>query len=146
MTSVELDTGSPAEDVAPWIKWLARMGMFCSGILWILVGALAVGVATGAGGKTTDRTGALNQIGRYSWGSALLVAIAIGFAGYALWRFSTAAFGRKLETNEELSIWKRLWYLARGIFYAFLCYTKVAILFNAHSGSSEKKHTEAILE
>jgi hypothetical protein len=43
-------------------------------------------------------------------------------------------------------VWKRLWYLARGIFYAFLCYTTVAILFGSHSGSSEKRHTEELFE
>jgi Domain of Unknown Function (DUF1206) len=37
-------------------------------------------------------------------------------------------------------------YLARGIFYAFLCYTTVAILFGSHSGSSEKRHTEELFE
>jgi Domain of Unknown Function (DUF1206) len=147
VSSLELETpGSPAQDAGPWVKWLARFGMFCSGILWILVGALAVGVALGAGGKTTDRTGALQEIGKQSWGSALLIAIAVGFAGYALWRLTAAALGRKVEANEELSVWKRLWYLARGIFYAFLCYTTVAILFGSHSGSSEKRHTEELFE
>jgi hypothetical protein len=147
VSSLELETpGSPAQDAGPWVKWLARFGMFCSGVLWILVGALAVGVALGAGGRTTDRTGALQEIGKQSWGSALLIAIAVGFAGYALWRLTAAALGRKVEANEQLSVWKRLWYLARGIFYAFLCYTTVAILFGSHSGSSEKRHTEELFE
>jgi hypothetical protein len=147
MTSLDLETrGSAAEEASPWVKWLARFGMFCSGILWILVGVLAVRVAVGAGGKTTDRTGALYEIGKQSWGTALLIAIAVGLAGYALWRFTAAALGRKIETNEEISVWKRLWYLARGIFYAFLCYTTVAIIFGSHSGSSEKEHVEKVFD
>jgi hypothetical protein len=45
MTSIELDTQrSTAGDAAPWVKSLARFGMFCSGILWILVGVLAAGL------------------------------------------------------------------------------------------------------
>jgi hypothetical protein len=135
MTSLELGATSQAErEVAPWIKWLARMGMLCSGLLWILVGVLAFGVAVGAGGKTADRTGALNEIGKQSWGGVLLVLLAIGFAGYALWRFTTAAIGKKIETNEKLGWGKRLWSAARGAFYAFLCYTTVAILLGSHSG------------
>jgi hypothetical protein len=145
MTSIEFEAeGSRPEDAASWVKWLARFGMFCSGILWILVGVLAVGVAVGAGGKTTDRTGALYEIGKQPWGTALLIAIAVGFAGYALWRFTAAALGRKVEANEDVGVWKRLWYLARGIFYAFLCYTTVAIIFGSHSGSSEKEHVEKV--
>ena len=65
MTSLGLEqTDKAAREVAPWVKWLARMGMLCSAILWILVGVLAVGVALGAGGTTTDRTGALHEIGK----------------------------------------------------------------------------------
>jgi hypothetical protein len=147
MTSLELgQAGKPAPDVAPWIKWLARLGMLCSAVLWILVGVLAVGVAIGAGGETTDRTGALLEIGKQSWGSILLGLLAVGFAGYAVWRFTAAALGRKLETNEELGWGKRLWHAARGAFYAFLCYTTVAILLGSHSDSSEKQHTEAVLD
>jgi hypothetical protein len=138
---------SPAREAGPVVKWLARLGMLCSGLLWLVVGVLAVEVALGAGGKTTDRTGALHEIAQESWGKALLVVIAIGFAGYALWRFLASALGRKLETDEELGWGKRLWYLARGAFYAFLCYTAVAILLGAGSGSGgEKKHTEAVLD
>jgi hypothetical protein len=147
VTSLELGHESrPAREVAPWIKWLARMGMVCSALLWLLVGALAVGVAVGAGGETTDRTGALNEIGKQSWGNVLLILLAVGFAGYALWRFAAAALGCKVETNEDLGWGKRLWHAARGVFYAFLCYTTVAILLGSHSSSNEKEHTEAILD
>jgi len=147
MTSLGFEqTGKPTKEVASWIKWLARLGMFCSAILWILVGVLAVGLAIGAGGETTDRTGALYEIGKQSWGGVLLILLAVGFAGYAIWRFTAAALGRKIETNEELGRGKRLWYVARGAFYAFLCYTTLAILLGSHSGSSEKEHTEAVLD
>jgi hypothetical protein len=108
---------------------------------------LAVQVALGAGGKTTDRTGALHEIAGETWGTALLVVIAIGSAGYALWRFTAGALGRKLETSEELGWGKRLWYVARGAFYAFLCYVTVAILLGAGSSSGgEKQHTAAVLD
>jgi hypothetical protein len=147
MTSLELEqTGKPPREVAPWIKLLARLGMLCSAVLWILVGVLAFGVAIGAGGETTDRTGALHEIAKQSWGGVLLVILAIGFAGYAVWRFTAAVLGRKIETNEELGWGKRLWHAARGVFYAFLCYTTLAILLGSRSDSSEKEHTEAVLD
>jgi Domain of Unknown Function (DUF1206) len=136
-----------AQDVSPFIKWLARLGMFCAGALWIVVGFLAIQVALGAGGKTTDRTGALHEIAQESWGQLLLVVIAIGFAGYAVWRFLAGALGRKFETNEELEWYKRLWYFVRGVFYAFLCYTTVALIVGADSSSSsEKQQAEAIFD
>jgi Domain of Unknown Function (DUF1206) len=144
---VAVEALEPVQNVSPFVRWLARLGMFCAGALWTVVGVLAIEVALGAGGTTTDRTGALQEIAQESWGRDLLVVIAIGFAGYALWRFLAAALGRKLETNEELEWYKRLWYLARGVFYAFLCYTTVALLVRAGSSSgSEKQQTEAVFE
>ena len=147
MTTVADRAESSAQEASPFVKWLARLGMFCAGLLWILVGFLAVQVALGAGGETTDRTGALHEIGQESWGTAVLVVIAIGFAGYALWRFIAGALGRKLETHEDLSWPKRLWYFARGLFYVFLCYTTVAILTDSESSSGgEQQQAEAVFD
>jgi hypothetical protein len=121
--------------------------MLCAGLLYIVIGILAVELALGAGGKAADRTGALHEIADESWGNALLVVVAIGFGGYALWRFTVAVLGEKLETNKDIGWGKRLWYVVRGAFYAFLCYTTVALLVGTGSGSgSEKKQTEAIFD
>jgi hypothetical protein len=148
METTAADSVRPAaREVKPLVKWLARLGMLCAGLLWIVVGVLAIQVALGAGGETTDRTGALQEIAQEPLGRSLLVVIAIGFAGYALWRFIAGALGRKLETNEELNWGKRLWYFARGAFYAFLCYTTLAILARAGSGSgSEEGQAEAAFD
>jgi uncharacterized protein DUF1206 len=138
---------SPAQEAGPVVKWLARLGMLCAGLLWIIVGVLALQVALAAGGETTDRTGALHEIAQESWGVFLLVVVAIGFGGYALWRFTAGALGRKLETYEELSWPKRLWYFARGAFYAFLCYTTASILVGAgESSGGEKRQAEAVFD
>jgi hypothetical protein len=137
----------PPSEARPAIKWLARLGMGCAGLLWIVVGALAVQVALGTGGETTDKTGALQEIAEQPLGTALLVVVAIGFAGYALWRFVAGALGSKLETNEDMNWAKRLWYFARGAFYAFLCYTTVSVLVGSGSSSGgEQQQTEAIFD
>jgi hypothetical protein len=67
--------------------------MVCAGLLYVVIGFLAVELALGAGGKAADRTGALHEIAGESWGTALLVVVAVGFAGYALWRFTVALVG-----------------------------------------------------
>jgi len=122
--------------------------MAAAGFLYCVIAFLAIQLALGAGGKAADRTGALQELSGEWWGTALLIVVAIGFAGYALWRFAVAALGEKLETgDEDLSVWKRLWYLARGLFYAFLCFTTVELLVGWHSGSSnEKEQTATIMD
>jgi hypothetical protein len=135
-------------DQSSWLGWLGRLGMAAAGFLYVVVGFLAVELALGAGGKATNRTGALRTLAGEWWGTALLIVVAVGFAGYALWRFAVAALGEKLEeSDDELGWGKRLWYVVRGIFYAFLCYTTVALLVGSHSSSGgEKQQTAMVLD
>jgi hypothetical protein len=108
----------------------ARLGMLASGVLYLTVAWLAVQVIDEAE-TAADTGGALRKIAAAPYGRAALAALAIGFAGYALWRFLVAALGEKVEANEEVNWPKRLWYLARGAVYAGLCLTTMSILLGA---------------
>ena len=122
--------------------------MAAAGFLYCVIGFLAIQLALGAGGEAADRTGALQELSGEWWGTALLIAVAVGFAGYALWRFAVAALGEKLESgDEDLSAWKRVWYVLRGLFYVFLCFTTVELLVGWHSSSSnEKEQTARVMD
>jgi hypothetical protein len=120
--------------------------MVCAGTLYLIIGVLAIELALGAGGKAADRTGALHEIADESWGAILLVVLAVGFGGFALWRVTVAVLGEKLETSDDFGWGKRLWYGARGAFYAVLCYATVAILIGSNSSSgNERTQTETVL-
>ena len=41
-----------------WLLWLARAGFVARGITYVLIGALAVQIGLGSGGKEADRSGA----------------------------------------------------------------------------------------
>src|SRR6266511_1969985 len=83
-------TKAKARAGSGWYAVVARVGLVAKGISYGLVGALAVGVAAGHGGKATSRNGALATVADESWGKAVLVALAFGFAAYAVWRFVQA--------------------------------------------------------
>jgi hypothetical protein len=70
----------------------AHAGFIARGGIYILVGIIAVQIALGHGGQA-DRGGALTQIAAKSYGTALLWALVLGFAGLTLWRLSETAFG-----------------------------------------------------
>ena len=55
-----------ARHASPWLERLARLGYVAEGVVYVVVGALAVGVAVGIGGRTTDERGALEVIGTRS--------------------------------------------------------------------------------
>ena len=73
----------------PLIEPIARVGLATRGAVYIMVGILAAGAAAGRG-RTTDANGAVRAIGRLDASGVLLVAVALGLAAYAAWRFAQA--------------------------------------------------------
>ena len=72
---------------------MARAGLIARGVIYILIGGVAVLVALGHSSREADQQGALHLLAGKSYGEASLWLLGIGFAGYALWRLSEAAFG-----------------------------------------------------
>jgi len=126
---------------------LARMGLVAQGISFGLVAVLAIKLALGDGGKATDRQGALRAIAQDGVGRLIVIALAIGFACYALWRLFEAVFGRKIESSDEEKPWKRLGALAKAGIYGSLCFAAVSVLIGERggSGNEEEKATGGIL-
>src|SRR5262249_22220789 len=73
--------------------WLARSGLAARGVVFGVIGVLALKLAVGDGGKATNQQGALQTIAHGTFGKFLLVILALGLAGYAIWRLVRAALG-----------------------------------------------------
>jgi Domain of Unknown Function (DUF1206) len=65
---------------------LARSGYAARGVVYLIVGGLAVLAALGQGGQATDTRGALTSLLTQPFGDVLLAMVALGLFGYALWR------------------------------------------------------------
>jgi hypothetical protein len=129
----------------PPFEWLARAGLVARGIVYAVIGVLALKLALGDGGKATNQQGALRTIADRPFGKTLLVLVAIGLAGYAIWRLSRAALGHGPEQHDSGA--DRIAALASGIAYAILCVTAVKILTGANTGSgTPKKATGGVLD
>src|SRR5437867_10492801 len=76
----------------PWVEGMARFGYVVRGVLYAIIGLLALAVAFGVGGATTDKTGAIATIGARPFGKVLLAVVVVGLAGYSLWGFIRAIF------------------------------------------------------
>jgi hypothetical protein len=123
---------------APAMGWLARAGLVARGVVYAVIGVLALKLALGDGGKATSQQGALKTIGHGSFGTFLLVLLAIGLAGYALWRLVRAAVGHGAEQTDEPS--DRVAAAASGIAYVILCVAAIKIVSGAHAGSGGPRH------
>jgi hypothetical protein len=120
-------------------EWFARAGFAARGLIYGLVGLLALELALGEGGETTSQQGALKEIAQQPFGEALLIATAIGLAGYATWRFVRAALGHGKE-NEDDTV-ERIGGVVSGIGYALLCVAAIDILIGSSGGSGGASQT-----
>jgi Domain of Unknown Function (DUF1206) len=125
------------------LQWLARAGLLARGAVYAIVGILALKLAVGSGGATTNQQGALQRVAYEPFGKALLLALAVGLAGYAAWRLLRAAIGHgSQETDGTLD---RLAGVASGLAYGALCVTAVKIFAGSatNSGSGAPKSATA---
>lgn len=123
---------------SPVMGWLARAGLVSRGVVYAVIGVLALELALGEGGKATNQQGALKTIAHGSFGTVLLVLMAIGLASYALWRITRAAVGHGVEQRDDAT--DRVAALASGIAYVILCVSAITILSGSATGSGAPKH------
>jgi hypothetical protein len=115
------------------------MGLTARGVLYILIGWIAILVAIGRSSHEADQQGALQLLAGQSYGLVSLWLLGIGFAGYALWRLSEAAFG---VTGEGSGAGPRLKSLIRALIYAFFAYQSFKIITGAGGGSQAAKQQD----
>ncbi len=139
----EVEAGGEKVARSGGFAWLARAGFTARGLIYGIIGVLAVKLAVGAGGKATNQQGALKTIAHQPFGKLLLILVAIGLAGYALWRFLHALLGHGRESSD--SGFDRVAAGASGVVYAGLCAIAVEILLGtgASSGSGNASKTTA---
>lgn len=109
------------------VEFVARWGLLSIGVSYLLVAGIAMKLAFAGGGESADREGALARIAQTGWGKPVLVLVAIGFAGYAAWRFVLAATGENVEDDDEKHPIKRIGYVARGLFYSGLTFVTLRL-------------------
>src|SRR4029453_17558373 len=84
------------------IEGLARMGFLVKGVLYMVIGALALQVAANAGGRATGPRGALTTALAQPFGHTLLLVAAIGLLGYAAWRVLQGLF----DPDRPVQAWR----------------------------------------
>jgi hypothetical protein len=116
------------------------------GVIYVLVGVLAVQIAFGSGGNRADTSGALLAVAEHPGGIVVLWLLAVGFAGLASWRFAEVAYGQAGPDGRTAG--KRLGSLARAVLYAFICGTVVSFILGTGgttSGNTQSKDATARL-
>lgn len=125
---VKQEAMSAAREVAPWIERLARLGYVCKGVVYGTVGVLALRAAFDAG-RVTDQRGALARLGDGPFGQSLLVVLALGLIGYALWQGVRAVLDPENQGHGAKGIAKRV-----GYFFSAFAYVGLALYAMGRAG------------
>lgn len=119
---------------------LSRAGFVARGLVYAIIGFLALDLATLHDGKITNQQGAMKTVEHQPLGHVLLALVAVGLGGYALWRLFRAALGHGPEGADNGP--ERLAALGSGVVYVGICAIAVQLLtFGSSSSSGNAKQT-----
>ncbi|MEU7731481.1 DUF1206 domain-containing protein [Streptomyces sp. NPDC040724] len=121
---------------------VARCGLVARGVLYVLVGVLAVRVAFGLGGREADRSGALQELAEKPLGGFLVWTVGIGLVCMMLWRLSEAVFGAAGPDGDKAS--KRLASAARTVFYGVVAFSVLSFAAGSGGGRSSDEQSRDV--
>jgi len=102
------------------MRFLGRAGFLARGIMYIVIGWIALLVAFRKTGQQADRTGALHELSSTPFGEVALWVLVIGFFGMAVWRLSEAVFGASGRGRPKATT--RLVSLGKAVVYAVIAW------------------------
>lgn len=140
MTTHTAPTNATAFTETSTFEALARAGYAARGVIYAMIGVLALRLAQGTGTARPNQQGAMQKIAHQPFGHVWLLALAIGLGGYALWRLTQALVGHTPEYGEH-SAMDRLGAAGSGLAYAAFCLLAVSVLRGTAGDSSAKPRT-----
>jgi hypothetical protein len=143
---VRQQTERAARVAQPWIERWGRVGYAAHGVVYALIGILALQAALGIGGDVTDAEGALARIIAAPFGRFVLGAVALGLVGYATWRFVQAAFDPENKGTDPKGLAARASYAVSGVIHLGLAWFALRLLLGtgAESGGGDQAAQERI--
>ncbi|HEU4518632.1 MAG TPA: DUF1206 domain-containing protein [Microvirga sp.] len=119
------------------IEALARFGYGARGVVYGLVGGLALLAAFGSGGQAGGSRSALETLLDQPFGRILLGAIALGLAGFATWRLVEAVTDADRRGTSRKALAVRAAHAASGVAYASLALAALAMALGRGGGGGE---------
>lgn len=121
MTATDYLLASVPRSPSAGIKALARLGFAAIGVVYLLIGVLALLAASGLQhGAHTDKQEAVKHLQDLPGGRGLLALVALGLLGYIVWRFVQAFYDTESKGHDAKGLATRLWYIVSGLFYSGL--------------------------
>jgi hypothetical protein len=132
---VREESRAAGETAAPWIRRFARLGFASRGVVYILMGWIALQAALGSR-QATDSSGALRSLLDEPLGRSMIGVIAAGLVCYTLWRAYAA-----LVNPERDHAGKRLHHAGVAVVHGVLAVTaaRIALSNGMRGGGSDQE-------
>jgi hypothetical protein len=128
------------------LEKLTRIGFVCKGLVYFLIGILALMAAFGNGGETTDQRGVLDRVAQQPFGEFALIVIGVGLLAYATWRFCSAFFDTEDDGSGGKGMAKRAGYFVSGLIYTSVAlYAFRFVTGDAAGGTTEQSLTARLM-
>ena len=101
MTTATLRVGGSDDDR---VETMGRVALATQGLLYVIMGVLALQVAVGDQSAEPSQRGALEAVVRQPFGKALLVVVLVGLVAHALWRIVLAVRGEP-GSDDDAGSW-----------------------------------------
>jgi hypothetical protein len=136
--------GRAAREASPWIERLARIGYVAKGVVYVVIGSLALREALGIGGETTGPSSAFRSIGSQPFGGVMVALLAAGLAGYALWKLVQGFTDADEKGSDAHGILRRVGYVGSGVIHGGLAFIAAQSILGAEDSSEDAMTASAM--
>lgn len=139
-------SASRAADSKP-LEYLVRGGFVMYGVIHLLIAWLALQVAVGGSAKSSDQSGALQDLVSKPFGKTLVVIAVVGLIALAIWQAFEAAIGESGAQGKE-AIAERVVSGFRALIYLSFAWTGIRVLQGSSSstGDSQEKGASSLMD
>ena len=130
---------------SPTVQRFARVGWLAKGVLWTIIGVLAIRLALGEVGEEASESGALELVARQAGGRWMLFVLGFALILYVLWRLATAFLPGSTDLE---GLAKRGGYLFSALAYCFITWTALTLAMSGRTeeeGSSVSRLSESLM-
>jgi hypothetical protein len=122
----------------PGLEFLERLGYIVRGVLYIVMGVLALRIALAKpDGQAVSLTGSVVFLIGNQLGKLLLLVIVVGLAAYSVWGLVRAIFDPLHRGSDPSGYIARLGFLSSAVTYAAISLCGVKILMGSGGGSTD---------
>ena len=131
-------------DNSDWLDVAIRVGLVAYGVVYLLIGWLALQLALGDKEGNPSSSGALRQLAEQPFGQALLWMVAVGLFLLVLWRGLEAVRGEP-DDDGASEAGKRAVHAGKAVAYGFLGFSAAQTALGSGGGGGTDSMTATVM-